>query len=322
LACRQIDVIDVLDDVDHPLTRGVHWLGVQSRQAKKLDVALTDLPSRRPALGSTGQWFAPPGSGWTAMHSRTSGATWDGVTYESAQGLRLVPIEAGSTRAFMGQWVESSRDFTVKNNLRSGVDGSLTGELTAPDQTLRDAILLHARWAWKLGDLEPGKTVHVSALSRGEFESALRPTQTISHHERGSHWQTSLPYDPTGTEPEPILRAMMFYEALGGRNYTRLAHAQLRWLDLSRFLSTHAILLARIEDDANRSKWSLAVDGQPGVEAVEYHDRLTLLRVILPIEPADRKVSESRVGKGDSPIFLGGTRKIGTVPNGFRIRSE
>ncbi len=32
--------------------------------------------------------------------------------------------------------------------------------------------------------------------------------------------------------------------------------------------------------------------------------------------------SENRSGKGDSPILLGGTRKIGTVPNGFRIGSK
>ena len=34
---------------------------------------------------------------------------------------------------------------------------------------------------------------------------------------------------------------------------------------------------------------------------------------------AAKSLSENRFSKGDSPILLGGTRKIGTVPNGFWI---
>jgi hypothetical protein len=37
---------------------------------------------------------------------------------------------------------------------------------------------------------------------------------------------------------------------------------------------------------------------------------------------ATKSRSENRSGKGDSPILLGSTRKIGTVLNGFRIDSK
>jgi hypothetical protein len=33
-------------------------------------------------------------------------------------------------------------------------------------------------------------------------------------------------------------------------------------------------------------------------------------------------LSENRLGEGDSPIFLTGHRKIGTVPDGFRAAAE
>ena len=32
-----------------------------------------------------------------------------------------------------------------------------------------------------------------------------------------------------------------------------------------------------------------------------------------------KRLSENRLGEGDSPILLRGLRKIGTVPDGFRI---
>ena len=35
-----------------------------------------------------------------------------------------------------------------------------------------------------------------------------------------------------------------------------------------------------------------------------------------------KSLSENRLGEGDSPIFLTGHRKIGTVPDGFRIGSK
>ena len=37
---------------------------------------------------------------------------------------------------------------------------------------------------------------------------------------------------------------------------------------------------------------------------------------------AARRLSENRLGEGDSPILLRGLRKIGTVPDGFRIGPE
>ncbi len=80
---------------------------------------------------------------------------------------------------------------------------------------------------------------------------------------------------------------LMFHEAAGGENYTRLQHRYQSYLDLSDHLvSGRAILLGQAKEPASE----VELDGES--MANRYDQRWTFYRVVFPVESTI--ASESR----------------------------
>ncbi len=90
---------------------------------------------------------------------------------------------------------------------------------------------------------------------------------------------TTEPYNPLGRDLDQQVTMISFHEAAGGSEYTGLAHAALRGLELTDLMHLgRAILIGRIASSPAR----VVVDGAP----VEPASRSTWVRLILPIVQA------------------------------------
>jgi hypothetical protein len=115
---------------------------------------------------------------------------------------------------------------------------------------LQDCVLMHANWAYRLGDLADGAS---AAVDRATPPRTVRTVLTASEAEQ----RDAVPHlDALSATAGEIVQAMMFYDALGGRAYARAAHRYQSFVDLSRLLrGDQAILLARGPAEA-ASAWT------------------------------------------------------------------
>ncbi|MBS0210996.1 MAG: hypothetical protein JSS27_18790 [Planctomycetes bacterium] len=286
IVASQVDLLDF--DLASNIQRSNSWMGLYSKRSQRLDVSVSPnaILGIEPLDTRVG-WFAAPGVGWTGMHSRTEGAMWAGISYENhAHQLTQVPFEAHGTRAFHSRWGwEYEVSSLVDGKLRVGVDGILLGSLTNKNLRLHNAVLLHDRWAWEIGDLAPGQTFTVPPAGHKDIGATLRETRTVSSAERGSHWQAALEYDATSRELAPVMRAMMFHEAIGGRHYTGLPNVQQAWLDMSHLLKDRAILFAELDEDFSACDWKVSDSKTPNEkQTIKPARRVSFVRVVLPLE--------------------------------------
>ena len=282
---NQVDLVDV--DLSSGALRGTAWADVFSPAVERYDFSFR--PNRfdgsadttaRPVVG----WLGLPGDALGGMNPKTSTASAGRQSYEfspSLDAMRGVPVPVWSSKSFTARWTTTAANrlsAQIAEKDRTPV-GTVTNTLGVP---LKECLLCYGRWAYRLGDLAPGDSAEVSAVSeRRDLTMLLTGQQFL--FEEGS--QRTTPYDRGSVDVSYIVRAMMFFKAAGGFRYTGLVHRQQSFIDESGLLKTdHAILVALGPQGKPQSPGhgaSLVCDGQVLAGAKDRH--ATIYRFVIPV---------------------------------------
>jgi hypothetical protein len=135
--------------------------------------------------------------------------------------------------------------------------------------------LIYRNWVYALPKTLPaqGRVEDTSQLVQKNFRWRLSRRQLVGG---GSQ---SEPWNPLSADDLPRLsELLLFHEAAGGTNYSRLTNRWLTPLDLSYVLAHDtAILMGRLGQPAIRYE---QVDGEP----LQADRTFTVARVLLPVE--------------------------------------
>ena len=268
---NQVDLVDV--DVESGRLRGTAWANVFSPRMNRYHLAFEPRALGGRAHGEAGAlcaWLGLPGDALGGMNPRTAEpAVWQNHYGFSGEldALDDVPIPIWSTKSLTGRWTARA-DAPVQGRLTE-VEGLLEGTIsnTLPF-ALSDCLLAYGIHAYELGAVGPGETVEVG-LRRRELKSLLTGRQIVivKEEEKDDYRSQSTPYDQASVDVAYVLRAMMFYEACGGRTYTGLSNRYQAFVDLSHLLKTgRAVLVGRAEAaaaDAECHGAELLCNGRP-----------------------------------------------------------
>jgi hypothetical protein len=257
---NQVDVIDV--DLDRNVQRGTSWLAIFTPGADRYDLCVHHCSrSGSSVIGNEAlSWFAPPGDGWGGMHSSAAAAHAMAEPYTAdyaLEHLRSVAIEAANTKAFCARWTGPAPP-TIEAILRKTADGGLEGSIENHQAgQLDDAIVLFGRFGYALGSIAANAKVDIPREERRDLDVVLKRFQVVRNQQNNSYLQAPVPYDPASLDLSGVVQTMMFYDALGGRQYTGIPDDQQGFVDLSSVLRQgRAVLVARIaEEDRLGSSW-------------------------------------------------------------------
>ncbi|HWA99162.1 MAG TPA: hypothetical protein VG713_11745 [Pirellulales bacterium] len=247
---NQVDLVDI--DVAKGRLRGTSWLALYTDRPREMDLALRRDVGQiiDDASDVALAWYAPSGAAWGGMHSRAAGPQVFDQPYEipaSLDRLLHLPVEPHGVKMFCGRWI-SQIGPTVDAKLHAGFEDSIAGLLeNRLKVALSNCLLFYGRFAYSLGDINAGQRCAVTAEQRRELELTLKQFTAVRHEKNSTYLEAPLPYDPASLEVPGALRAMMFYEALGGRSYTGVPEVEQSFVDLSHLLRLkRAVLLAEI----------------------------------------------------------------------------
>lgn len=281
LRVNQVDLVDI--DVASQRVRGTTWVNLFSPETTDYDLSLAPRFAGRDESAKSDllwSWMGLPGPALGGMEHAAAGPRGASQAYRFSAGLDAtlgVPIPIWSTKSFTGRWrCQATPGVEAKLSAdEDGVaEGRLTSRLSAP---LSDGVLVCGRWAYLLGELEPGQTVLIRPGEQRDLQAVLKDFKLVKE---GKHLvQVSTPYDQAGFDIRSIVQQMIFYDAGGGRRYTGLANRYQHFADLSEHLELgQAILWGSMEESAAE----LQNDGAPLAGASERHS--TFFRFVLPLE--------------------------------------
>ncbi|MEO2046146.1 MAG: hypothetical protein ABGX16_06180 [Pirellulales bacterium] len=246
------------------LIRGTVWTHIFSPSAMRyqltIDPCLPGQPSapvedirsttKSKSPKSIVSWLGLPGRSLGGMQSggTQTGPLERGYTFgESLQSLQGLPIQVWSTKTINAQWfAEGTPAFEME--LRQTSDQLLTGHISNHlGVELTDCLLLYGRWAYHLARLGDERTIKIDdnlqprTLKTMLTNASAGDTAATRIAEDGTVF-----FDRLGTDVARIVKAMMFYQAIGGASYTGALNRYQHQIDMSQLLTTgRAILLAR-----------------------------------------------------------------------------
>jgi hypothetical protein len=133
----------------------------------------------------------------------------------------------------------------------------------------------------------PGQTV---LLGPGTSRSELK-TKFTGIRLKAENVQLNFnPYDKTNTDIASILKMMMFYDAIEGGEYTRLANGYQSFVDMSDLLKAgRAILIAEAADASQDTQHGAELIHHDGASTKKFAGSLdkhnTFFRFVLPVKP-------------------------------------
>jgi hypothetical protein len=271
---NKIEVIDV--DLTSGAVRGHVWLGVYSPREDAYDLALS--PSGQgPATINAQQlsWLGLPGTGLGGMNSQvgTLAQFEHGYEFEPSGSLAGVPFAAWSSKSFEAAWQSSGTASPVQLGER-GSDAQPRGVFkNATRITLRDCKLLYNRRSYDVGTLAPGQSVDFG-LKRSllTIQSYLTGRRPVGDKEQAT------PFEPDGSDLQRIVRAILFHDAAGGRQYTSLSNRVYDRLDLSGQLRLDRAVLLAIGPPATR----VSIKGNHS-EAPKTENELAYYRFVISV---------------------------------------
>ena len=141
---------------------------------------------------------------------------------------------------------------------------------------------------------EPGESIEVGPLLRlREFKSLLTDRLLVFDEEKEDYHTEATPYDRGSTDAAYILRAMMFFEAAGGKSYTGLSNRYQGFVDLTDALKTdRAVLIGRARTGSPPHGATLWCNGAPMPESQVR--RTTYYRFVLPVEKEGSRDQDTR----------------------------
>jgi len=287
---NQVDLVDV--DTETGRIRGTAWVNLFSPRVDRYD--LTFQPKRPggdvlPGARVWTAWLGLPGEALGGMAPKTvEPGVWK-TPYDFSPELdRLagVPIQVWSTKSLTARWTAPAETL-LEASLREEdnlPNGTITNRLDFP---LTQCLLAYGNWAYNLDTLAPGETVRVGpSLKRRELKTLLTGRKLIFDEAEEKFRQQTTPYDQAGVDVAYIVRAMMFFDAAGGRRYTGLWNRYQAFVDLSHLLKTNrAVLIAVPAGDTATGKHAgaeLLRDGCPVATPRDRH--ATVYRFVFPVQ--------------------------------------
>lgn len=296
---NQADLVDV--DAASGYVRGTSWINLFGRA--RLESYNLSLQPRLPGGADASDhhdprqadvvfsWLGLPGEALGGMNPRTSNPVLWTEPYDFSRELSQmdrVPIPVWSTRSFTARWSAQAKVGLEADLVDEGssLRGTITNQLGF---VLSDCTLAYDRYAYQLGTLKPGadRAVRIDAtVERSGLRTWLTERKFLTDEKRLSYYEKAPEYDQSSVKVPYVLRAMMFYEAAGGRQYTGLSHGYQSFVDLSSLLETERALLVAWAPAGHRAA-DLLRDGRPITRQEDRHT--TVYRVVFPVKQADGK---------------------------------
>ena len=312
LRLAQVELIDI--DARTGMVRGNLWADFFSPTAMRLDLSFDTTPVRR-LVGDVNSvndsesaghqelqagWFGLPGRSLGGLDVR--GGRWDATTvrYDGADFgilppssdspalLHGMPVAVGATKPIAATWLDKSRfehddygELTMSEVNRTLI-GTVRNPLSVP---IDHAMLVHGNWVWQLGTLPAGGVVPLAPMSqRIDRRQCLARPQLTGAPDDGRIGGTR--YDITNTDPGYAIQAMMFHEALGGYDFTRLSAGFRSDIDSSALLAAgRAVLIGTVSSEYQTQIRNGATSETTGtIEPSPSDVKLLFFRWFLPVE--------------------------------------
>lgn len=311
---NQFDLIDV--DAETQGVRRHAWASLYSPEHRRFSV-LIEPRDTEPGAGAPSAaagpsvhlgWFAPPENSLGGLY-HAAAANFAGRSYRFAPGgsaIENLPILQWSTKTVEADWSGTLSEPLIECSLESTGVGQLQGSIRHHlGAKLEDCMLVVAGWAYLPGEKatdEPsllpnmdwrpmGRNVRqrdLKALMTGEKRTRRNKDDSYSTE----ILTTTEPYDPLGRSRGQLLAMISFHEAAGGSEYTGLANAALRGLELSELMRLgRGVLIGRLPATQSR----VVVDGAEADPA----QASTWVRFVLPIRQTERAPDRSIPKAGD-----------------------
>jgi len=173
---------------------------------------------------------------------------------QSLQSLQDLPVQVWSTKTIQAEWTASENP-PVEIELRQSSDRLLVGRITNHlGVEMTDCLLLYDRWAYPLARLGDGGTVTIDdELQPRTLKTMLTSATAGDIVATRIAEDGTVPFRRFSADVTRIVKAMMFYEAIGGAGYTGALNRYQHRMDMSHLLQMdRAILLARIPGTGSR----------------------------------------------------------------------
>lgn len=297
LRVNQVDLVDC--DVASGLTRGTTWLNVFSPAARTYDVQVTPVTAAGEPVAAAEtllSWFGLPGTAMGGLDRTATGPAFSRRSYESSAelgALRGVPIQIWSSKCLAARWTHRE-PLALETQLSADFEQVPRGKITnRSGVTLTDGLLAYGRWAINLTQpLAPGDTIELEAgaleLDRTELATRLTNRRMVYDDVKKQFVASAEAYDVQGFSSAEILRQMMFYQAVDGQQYTRLANKHQQYVDLSGQLAAgRAILIANGPPGAAQVNIDGQISEQTSTGPAHRHE--THYRFVIPVAPYQAK---------------------------------
>ncbi len=282
-------------DQDEAAARADGTRQTVAHQTVALNTEVRETAGRSPSAETRLGWTGIPETGFRGMY-RSGGLDLAKPQYQFAAGLAAmedVPVRIWSSSSVTASHLGriDDPDTAISSDLE-GVGGQIYGTVTNRlNIPIEDWFIAYKNLVYfprvsekggGEGALAVGQTVSIpqSRLVVRTARSFLTGVTMVRSKEDGTTHDLEgakrHSYDPLSQDFDRIFRAISFYRASGGKEFTTLENEALDRLDLSPFLGlSRAVLFGRLA----ASPAQLLVDGEP----VEAADSVTYIRVLLPV---------------------------------------
>ncbi len=304
LLVNQFDLVDI--DSASGAVRGQTWVSLYSPEHRRYSVAVEpEFFAAKHSQAKTSEvqmsWMAPP-------ENAVGGIYRSGAALVGGRGYNFSPLAAAVENVPVAQWSTKSLSATWHNDLDVPVvdcqlesfgagqlKGTVTHHLGVP---LEDCLLVVNGWAFiprtadaTLASGRPwkpsGETVSqrdLRALLTGE-KQARRGKEDAFSADSSTITTTIEPYNALSRNRSQQVAILTFHNAVGGTEYTGLANAALRELEMTGIMQLgRGVLIGRLP--ASPSK--ILIDGRPLTPA----GQSTWVRLVLPVVQSERVVEK------------------------------
>ncbi|MGE5193543.1 MAG: hypothetical protein ACM3U2_13700 [Deltaproteobacteria bacterium] len=305
LLVNQFDLFDI--DSQTSALRARTWVSLYSPEHRRFSVAVE--PDVGQVLGGAARsksasdvqmsWVAPPENAVGGMY-RSGAASFGGRGYRfapAAAHVENIPVAKWSARTLSTAWSDVLPEPVVDCRLETFGAGQLKGTIAHNlNVPLEDCLLVVGGWAYLPTTTNATLKPHAAWRPSGEsvrqrdLKALLTGEQQMRRTREGSR-ETELTttteiYNPLARDRAYQVRMLSFHEAAGGTDYTGLADAALRSLELTDIMQLgRGVLIGRIPSAAAR----VAVDGKPAQPA----ERDTWVRLVFPVKQRDAAVEKT-----------------------------
>jgi hypothetical protein len=236
-------------------------------------------------------WLGPPENVVGGIYRSGAGSFGSRSYRMTESGVADLPVPQWSTKSLAADW-DDAQVPAIDCRLETFGAGQLKGTIAHHfESPLEDCLLVVGGWAYMPTSdnavLAPhvewrpsGNTVRqrdLKALLTGE-----RRTRRSTENDFSSDiLSTTEIYNSMGRDRSQQVRMLSFYKAAGGTEYTGLANAALRRLELTDIMQLgRGVLIGRLP----ASSAQVAIDGSPAPSS----DRATWVRIVIPVLQSER----------------------------------